>query len=367
MMEQRPREVSEELSDAGKADDSASLLSWLFDGKVFVILYIMLVYHFFDNEKQIGGWFREAAMPSNLKRTASNPNFWITVIVLSIEHMCYTYVWKKPEHFQKNIVKVLGSPKGKKGIIEKSVCLGKINGKKIEELKPFRKMRMLSDQPTRVVHYVLIVNKAIQLIAVYGLFCSMYWAARAAESAGKIPPCTPLGYECIRAVGVAEYCARPIIDAFILIAYRTQMHVWLLAAPLIVCGQFLNYSVYKAIGKAGVYYGFKLGEHIPWYTGFPFNVVSHPQYTGVVMTWWGILILLAGVPGVVEQGLFCIGDCRHRVVLPHEPDRERRLVRNVYNTGTTITLPFRSSRFYKVYKYFRFFSFDWLNIYKVVN
>ena len=108
-------EVSEELSDAGKANDSASLLSWLFDGKVFVILYIMLVYHFFDNEKQIGGWFREAAMPSNLKRTASNPNFWITVIVLSIEHMCYTYVWKKPEHFQKNIVKVLGSPKGKKG------------------------------------------------------------------------------------------------------------------------------------------------------------------------------------------------------------------------------------------------------------
>ena len=41
--------------------------------------------------------------------------------------------------------------------------------------------------------------------------------------------------------------------------------------------QALNVGIYKAIGHAGVYYGFKLGHHVPWHTGFPFNVVAHPQ------------------------------------------------------------------------------------------
>lgn len=51
--------------------------------------------------------------------------------------------------------------------------------------------------------------------------------------------------------------------------------------------QVLNFSIYRAIGKAGVYYGFKLGFPVPWHTGFPFNVVSHPQYVGSVLTVWG--------------------------------------------------------------------------------
>ena len=57
-MVERPPRVSQELSGAEKTDASASMFSWLFDGKVFVILYVLLVYHFFDSEKQIGGWFR---------------------------------------------------------------------------------------------------------------------------------------------------------------------------------------------------------------------------------------------------------------------------------------------------------------------
>ena len=51
--------------------------------------------------------------------------------------------------------------------------------------------------------------------------------------------------------------------------------------------QVLNISIYRAIGKKGVYYGFKLGSPVPWHTGFPFNVVSHPQYVGSIMTIWG--------------------------------------------------------------------------------
>lgn len=42
---------------------------------------------------------------------------------------------------------------------------------------------------------------------------------------------------------------------------------FLVATILFAFGQSLNAGIYKAIGKAGVYYGFKLGHHIPWHTG----------------------------------------------------------------------------------------------------
>ena len=38
--------------------------------------------------------------------------------------------------------------------------------------------------------------------------------------------------------------------------------------------------------------GFKLGHTIPWVSGFPFNVVRHPQYVGSVATVWGAAALL---------------------------------------------------------------------------
>ena len=54
----------------------------------------------------------------------------------------------------------------------------------------------------------------------------------------------------------------------------------------------LNLSIFRAIGQAGVYYGFKLGHTVPWVHGFPFNVVSHPQYVGSVLTVWALAVLL---------------------------------------------------------------------------
>ena len=57
--------------------------------------------------------------------------------------------------------------------------------------------------------------------------------------------------------------------------------------------QALNVGIYRAIGNPGVYYGFKLGHHVPWHTGFPFNVVSHPQYVGSALTVWGAVILVS--------------------------------------------------------------------------
>lgn len=56
--------------------------------------------------------------------------------------------------------------------------------------------------------------------------------------------------------------------------------------------QTLNISMYNAIGKRGVYYGNKFGYNVPWYHGFPFNCVSHPQYVGSVLTIWGVVALV---------------------------------------------------------------------------
>lgn len=62
---------------------------------------------------------------------------------------------------------------------------------------------------------------------------------------------------------------------------------------LVLVGQLLNVSIYRAIGKAGVYYGYKIGVPVPWCTGFPFNVFTmHPQYAGCIMTIIGGGILI---------------------------------------------------------------------------
>ena len=62
----------------------------------------------------------------------------------------------------------------------------------------------------------------------------------------------------------------------------------MLGLQLFVVGQLLNAAIYNAIGKAGVYYGYKIGVPVPWCTGFPFNVFTmHPQYAGVCLSIFG--------------------------------------------------------------------------------
>ena len=77
--------------------------------------------------------------------------------------------------------------------------------------------------------------------------------------------------------------------------------IWLVHA--IVIGQGFNTAIYRAIGKAGVYYGYRLGEPVPWVTGFPFSVVPHPQYFGVCMCVIGVNIFVA-LPEHVAAGWF---------------------------------------------------------------
>ena len=76
--------------------------------------------------------------------------------------------------------------------------------------------------------------------------------------------------------------------------FDVSAYAYLCALQLIICGQILNAGIYRAIGKAGVYYGFKYGFQVPWCTGFPFNVcTAHPQYLGATMTSFGMVILLS--------------------------------------------------------------------------
>ena len=60
-----------------------------------------------------------------------------------------------------------------------------------------------------------------------------------------------------------------------------------------IAWQGLNISIYRAIGKRGVYYGHRLGEESPWVTGFPFSVMPHPQYCGVCIFVLGTNLLVA--------------------------------------------------------------------------
>lgn len=62
---------------------------------------------------------------------------------------------------------------------------------------------------------------------------------------------------------------------------------------------------FRHSGKAGVYYGCKFGLSIPWYHGFPFTVVKHPQYVGCILTIWA-LVSLFFTQAVIDLGLLTV-------------------------------------------------------------
>jgi methylene-fatty-acyl-phospholipid synthase len=65
-----------------------------------------------------------------------------------------------------------------------------------------------------------------------------------------------------------------------------------LGAALLVVGQALNLSVFRKLGRVGVFYGNRLGYDVPWCRGFPFSVLRHPQYTGAVLSIWGFFLVM---------------------------------------------------------------------------
>ena len=77
----------------------------------------------------------------------------------------------------------------------------------------------------------------------------------------------------------------------------------LIGGALVLAGQLLNGAIYKAIGRDGVYYGFKLGRPVKWSTAFPFSAgFRHPQYVGGFTSQLGVLLALAS-PSTIAAGL----------------------------------------------------------------
>jgi len=68
--------------------------------------------------------------------------------------------------------------------------------------------------------------------------------------------------------------------------------VLVLATLLVGIGQILNFSVFRRLGKVGVFYGTRFGRNVPWCDAFPFNVLNHPQYVGTVLSIWGIFLAM---------------------------------------------------------------------------
>lgn len=87
-------------------------------------------------------------------------------------------------------------------------------------------------------------------------------------------------------------------------------------AALIVLGMVLNFAVFYRLGKTGVFYGNRLGYHVPWREGFPFSLFPHPQYVGAVLSIWGLFLIMRYphpdwiVLPVVETVLYILG-ARH--------------------------------------------------------
>lgn len=118
-----------------------------------------------------------------------------------------------------------------------------------------------------------------------------------------------------------------------------------LGGTLIVVGQALNWSVFYWLGAVGVFYGDRLGHEVCWHRGFPFSVLSHPQYVGTVLSIWGFFLVMRFPHGdwslipIVETVYYIIGawledrhvargahtattSCRsHRSILLHQRPR----------------------------------------------
>jgi len=158
-------------------------------------------------------------------------HFQVAVALLFIERICYTWV----HTFSTSFVEFCATPVG----------------------------RMMGKKPLDVVLTIFYVNKVIQL----GTFIAYYFFVINFES--------PFG----DAVGFAWS--------------KVTAFQWIMLVHAIVLGQGLNTAIYRAIGKAGVYYGYRLGEPVPWVTGFPFSLVPHPQYVGVCMCFIGVNVFVA--------------------------------------------------------------------------
>jgi len=127
-------------------------------------------------------------------------------------------------------------------------------------------LRLLGDHPVEVFHHLVVLLKGLQQLAAVALFAD---------------------------------CSMTKLVSMLL---ATTWVEWCIVAALMAVGQSLNVAIYNAIGKDGVYFGFKLARHVPWSTAFPFNAgFRHPQYVGATLSQLAVLLPLA-TPEAIQAG-----------------------------------------------------------------
>lgn len=99
-----------------------------------------------------------------------------------------------------------------------------------------------------------------------------------------------LAFKVVQVVVFAAWCL--VHGGSLMLRRGLPTWTWVLGAGLIVFGQLLNLSVFRRLGTTGVFYGSRFGVAVPWCDAFPFSWFTHPQYTGVVLSIWGVFLLL---------------------------------------------------------------------------
>mmetsp|Transcript_16035 Transcript_16035/g.28498 ORF Transcript_16035/g.28498 Transcript_16035/m.28498 type:complete len:282 (-) Transcript_16035:365-1210(-) len=170
-----------------------------------------------------------------------NERFWITAAMLSTPHVFYFFTWTNAKTFH-----------------WMTKCLG-------EPYKVFAKLG----------HLIKLFQAVVTLVYFMG------------EDRCKAMVSDP-----------KEFAQETLVYAQSLNSFQA-----LLGLELLALGQLFNMAVYSQIGEAGVYYGCRLGQDVPWVYGFPFSTVPHPQYLGTVLSIFGLAVLLC-TPAAVSLGIY---------------------------------------------------------------
>jgi methylene-fatty-acyl-phospholipid synthase len=118
------------------------------------------------------------------------------------------------------------------------------------------------------------------------------WSERHARNNSAIDTLALLfaGFKVLQVAVFAGWCL--IQSGGSLKPHSPDVRVLLAGVLLMAAGQALNLSVFRALGKVGVFYGNRLGHHVPWRHTFPFTWFTHPQYLGTVLTIWGFFVTM---------------------------------------------------------------------------
>ena len=245
--------------------------------------------------EELASLFRPALELSSWQRWLQDETFLLVLFALSLERIVYTIVWLFPNHFV--------------------------------HFAQYGALRHVGRTPLDVIVFLFSINKVITHPPIHSHTHTHTYSFTHPSFTDALAPTQVFQ---IGSIFGYFFHIGPLPSPSEISLLR-----WVLGLQLFIVGQGLNFAIYRAIGKSGVYYGFKIGVPVPWCTGFPFNVFTmHPQvgddlgeisamipidlggvcaqYAGVVMSLFGGGVLMltphharGGFVGVGVSGALC--------------------------------------------------------------